>query len=104
MRYNRFEIRRRPGIKIPAISIEMASDGDLFYSKILHDTKTIDKNLVIIESSKNKVEGFIREDHPWFNIDLIKRDKNFRMRSHAKMITYFLQEILGKDFSKIYTI
>lgn len=104
MRYNRFEIRRRPGVRTPYVKIELASHGDLFYTKILSDVEKSNKNLIITDKSKNLIEGFIREDHPWFNINLIKRDKNFRMRSHAKMVTYFLREVLGESFYKMYPI
>lgn len=104
MRYKRFEFIARPGVRTPAISMELASHGELFYSKMLSPENS-DKLLAITERGRALVVGFIREDHPWFNMDVIKENDKFRMRrSYSQMITYFLQEVLGKDFSKIYTI
>lgn len=100
MRYNRFEIRRRPGIATPGLYIDLASHGELFYSKIKTDSEKSNKTLVITEHSKSQIVGFIREDHPWFNISLIKENSLFRMRSHAKIVTYFLRDVIGigRDF------
>lgn len=93
-RYNRFELRVKQGIATPALYIDLASHGDLFYTKILSDVEKSNKILVIIENLEGKIEGFIREDHPWFNIGLIIKNYKFRMRSHAKMINDFKRYVI----------
>lgn len=97
IRYKRVMITHRSGVKIPAIKFELASDGEIFYLKTLNP-QDYKKSVVIVDRSPKMVTAYIREDHPWFNFDLIK--ETFKMRSHALMITHFLIQLLGRDYLK----
>jgi hypothetical protein len=94
MRYKRVMITKRYLVKTPAVKVEIASDREIFYLKTVNPINN-DETFAITEQQFRHLIGYIREDHPWFNYDLIR--DNFKMTSHALMTTHFLIQILGRD-------
>ena len=100
MRYKRFEIVKRKNVAVPAIKLYMADSSEINYFKVIY-TKSQNAQTAVTNFQRGEfVMGYIREDHPLFNFDLIKAEHAFRMRNHSAIIKLFLTEVLRKEFIK----